>query len=95
MVQKYIHLFGDDPTKVTILGKSAGASSVEAHITAYGGSRSSSPFRGAIAQSPYYLLIKPLPNSKADAVLKYEKSLRWTAFETCRRQTCRDLIRFS
>ena len=48
-VQKYIHLFGGDPTKVTILGESAGASSVEAYVTAYGGSRSNSPFRSAIA----------------------------------------------
>ena len=75
-VQKYIHLFDGDPTKIIILGESADANSVEAHVTTYGGSRSGSPFRGAITQSPYYLSTKPVPNSKVDAVLKYGKSFR-------------------
>ena len=70
-VQKYIHLFGGDPAKVTILGESAGASSIEAHVTAYGGRNGSSPFRGAIVQSPYILPTYPLPNSKVDAILAY------------------------
>lgn len=70
-VQKYIHLFGGDASRVTILGDSAGAGSIEAHITAYGGTKGSSPFRGAIAQSPYYLPTFPLPNSRVDAVLGF------------------------
>lgn len=70
-VQKHIHLFGGDPTKVTILGESAGGSSVEAHVTAYGGGNGSSPFRGAIAQSPYMLPTYPMPNSKIEAILDY------------------------
>ena len=70
-IQKYIHLFGGDPSRVTILGESAGASSIEAHITAYGGSRGSSPFTGAITQSSYYLPSYPLPNSQVDAVLRF------------------------
>ena len=70
-IQRHIRLFGGDPSRVTILGESAGASSVEAHITAYGGAKGSSPFKGAIAQSPYYLPSYPLPNSRVNAVLSF------------------------
>lgn len=70
-VQRYIHLFGGDASRVTILGESAGAGSIEAHITAYGGTKGRSPFRGAIAQSPYYLPTCPLPNSRVDSVLRF------------------------
>jgi carboxylesterase type B len=69
-VQKYIHLFGGDPDNVTILGESAGGSSVEAHITAYGGAVKS-PFKGAIAHSPYIPPAYPYPNSYVDSVTKY------------------------
>ena len=70
-VQKYIHLFGGDPSRVTILGESAGACSVEAHTCSYGGTKGISPFKGAIAQSPYYLPSYPLPNSQVNAVLRF------------------------
>ena len=70
-VQKNIHLFGGDPSQVTIIGESAGASAIEAHITAYGGDKGRSPFKGAIALSPYMLPSVPLPNSRADAVLAF------------------------
>ncbi|KAI9717837.1 MAG: hypothetical protein M1828_007076 [Chrysothrix sp. TS-e1954] len=47
-VQKYIHLFGGDPAKVTIFGESAGAESVDFLLTSYS---SNAPFRGAILES--------------------------------------------
>ena len=38
-VQKYIHLFGGDPSQVTLTGQSAGGSSIQYHSIAYGGSK--------------------------------------------------------
>lgn len=49
-VQKNIHLFGGDPTHVTIGGASAGGASVDLHMTAYGG-RDDNLFHAAAAES--------------------------------------------
>ncbi|KAH7391664.1 Alpha/Beta hydrolase protein [Cadophora sp. MPI-SDFR-AT-0126] len=49
-VQKNIHLFGGDPTHVTIGGASAGGASVDLHMTAYGG-RDDKLFHAAAAES--------------------------------------------
>ncbi|TVY64341.1 Lipase [Lachnellula suecica] len=49
-VQKYIHLFGGDPSHVTIGGASAGAASVTLHLSAYGG-RDDGLFHAAVAES--------------------------------------------
>lgn len=70
-VQQYIHIFGGDPSRVTTIGLSAGGSSVQAHITAYGGTRKPSPFRGAITQSPYSVPSYPSANSEVEAVLRF------------------------
>ncbi|KAI1459762.1 alpha/beta-hydrolase [Annulohypoxylon moriforme] len=52
-VQKYIALFGGSKDKVTVMGESAGASSIVHHITAYGGNVPA-PFQKAIPQSPAF-----------------------------------------
>ncbi|PYH82078.1 alpha/beta-hydrolase [Aspergillus uvarum CBS 121591] len=53
-VQQYIHLFGGDSERVTVMGESAGGGSILHQITAYGGSNGPVPFQQAILQSPAF-----------------------------------------
>ncbi|MCJ1477093.1 hypothetical protein MMC13_005764 [Lambiella insularis] len=56
-VQKYIHLFGGDPKRVTLIGVSAGGGSIVHQITAFGGLEGPVPFAQAIPQSPAWQLL--------------------------------------
>ncbi|OWO97547.1 hypothetical protein B2J93_658 [Marssonina coronariae] len=74
-VQRYIESFGGAPDRVTVMGQSAGASSILHHITAGGGRREYAPeFQRAILQSPGFF---PQPNSSHDDYI-YSEYLRRT-----------------
>ncbi|KAJ5046325.1 uncharacterized protein L3040_003571 [Drepanopeziza brunnea f. sp. 'multigermtubi'] len=78
-VQRYIESFGGDPGQVTVMGQSAGASSILHHITAGAGSEEYAPnFQRAILQSAGFF---PQPNASHDDYI-YSEVLRLTGAES-------------
>ncbi|KAF8850653.1 alpha/beta-hydrolase [Acephala macrosclerotiorum] len=53
-IQEHIHRFGGDPSRVTVMGESAGAGSIMHHITSYGGKGPAPQSQQAIVQSPAF-----------------------------------------
>ncbi|KAH8113825.1 cephalosporin esterase [Phellopilus nigrolimitatus] len=64
-VQQFVHLFGGDPTKVTIWGESAGAGSVLQHLVTHNGNTHPPLFRAAMTSSTFlpsqYRFNDPIP----------------------------------
>lgn len=90
-IQRYIHLFGGDPTRVTVFGESAGGGSILHHITAYGGVMGKPSFQQALLQSPGFL---PLPDTQRQdhTFQQFLDILNVTSIEQARALPTEDLI---
>jgi carboxylesterase type B len=70
-VQRYIHLFGGSPDKVTVMGESAGGGSILLHMAGSYATNTSTPFRAAIPQSPAILPGYVNPSDSFAGFLRY------------------------
>ncbi|TVY83713.1 Carboxylesterase patB [Lachnellula suecica] len=80
-VQKNIHLFGGDASRVTAMGESAGGGSILHQVTAYGGRKA--PFNQAIMQSPAFIP-NPLKSQSDSAFRKFLTAANVSTLEEAR-----------
>jgi carboxylesterase type B len=85
-IQKYIHLFGGDPNKVTLMGESAGAGSILNHLAA---PNTSSLFHQVIAQSPFQPHLVELDGTFS----RFLHALKVKTLEEARKLPSKDLLR--
>jgi carboxylesterase type B len=76
-IQRNIHAFGGDPSKVTVFGESAGAFSIDALLTSYP-AKSHPPFRAAILQSGQISYVNPYAMDTTSSWLALAAALNCT-----------------
>lgn len=83
-IQKHISEFGGDPSRVTVMGESAGGGSILHQITAYGGRQGKAPFAQAVIQSPGFY-----PISSPDVMDRdYQSALKHAGCDTLEELRC-------
>ena len=90
-VRKYIHLFGGDADRVTVIGESAGGTNIAFQITAFGGAKLEEQlFHQAILQSS--VISAGDPHLAAVGANRFLERLEVTSVDEARRSPTKDVI---